>query len=318
MRGTGPTLFNQGSMRNPDELPRRRDPTHKAAATHNPFTHFGETWLSRFVSKAQWAKIRATRTKPHRPLPLAQEARRGRVIDKIGNTPPPRSPRLIEVESERAQILAGASGAQPRPRRWARHPQAHGRLGKLHGRARVQEHRSPLRAQGALQRSTKEEEAVLKPKPRSPAEKPCMRSPLRKPPGPRSQPRSRMADEGAHRGNPLLRDHPADGFAEPGRRGPRGRRADKDPKLTRARLTLSNHLVKGIVDHGDERRGTSRRALRAGEVLEVRVHPEDLASRDRAAGVRKPPRTCDTVYTSSLARNGRRRAHVGNVVDTDQ
>jgi predicted RNA-binding protein YlqC (UPF0109 family) len=35
------------------------------------------------------------------------------------------------------------------------------------------------------------------------------------------------------------------------------------------------HLVRGIVDHPDDVRVTSR-ALRRGEVLEVRVHPEDL------------------------------------------
>jgi Predicted RNA-binding protein (contains KH domain) len=35
------------------------------------------------------------------------------------------------------------------------------------------------------------------------------------------------------------------------------------------------HLVRGIVDHPDEVRVTSR-ALRRGELLEVRVHPDDL------------------------------------------
>lgn len=35
------------------------------------------------------------------------------------------------------------------------------------------------------------------------------------------------------------------------------------------------HLVRGIVDHPDDVRVTSR-ALRRGEVLEVRVNPEDL------------------------------------------
>ncbi len=36
-----------------------------------------------------------------------------------------------------------------------------------------------------------------------------------------------------------------------------------------------DHLVRGIVDHPDDVRVTTRR-LRSGEVLEVRVHPEDL------------------------------------------
>ena len=35
------------------------------------------------------------------------------------------------------------------------------------------------------------------------------------------------------------------------------------------------HLVRGIVDHPDDVR-VSARSLRRGELLEVRVHPEDL------------------------------------------
>jgi len=35
------------------------------------------------------------------------------------------------------------------------------------------------------------------------------------------------------------------------------------------------HLVRGIVDHPDDVRVTSR-ALRRGQLLQVRVHPEDL------------------------------------------
>lgn len=35
------------------------------------------------------------------------------------------------------------------------------------------------------------------------------------------------------------------------------------------------HLVKGIVDHPDEVQ-VAARTLRRGQVLEVRVHPEDL------------------------------------------
>jgi predicted RNA-binding protein YlqC (UPF0109 family) len=35
------------------------------------------------------------------------------------------------------------------------------------------------------------------------------------------------------------------------------------------------HLVKGIVEHPDEVR-VDRRELRRGQVLEVRVHPDDL------------------------------------------
>ena len=36
-----------------------------------------------------------------------------------------------------------------------------------------------------------------------------------------------------------------------------------------------DHLVRGIVDHPDQVK-VDRRQLRRGQVLEVRVHPEDL------------------------------------------
>nr|NLD40138.1 RNA-binding protein [Actinomycetales bacterium] len=36
-----------------------------------------------------------------------------------------------------------------------------------------------------------------------------------------------------------------------------------------------DHLVRGIVDHPDDVRVTSKN-MRRGEMLEVRVHPEDL------------------------------------------
>jgi hypothetical protein len=36
-----------------------------------------------------------------------------------------------------------------------------------------------------------------------------------------------------------------------------------------------DHLVRGIVDHPDQVK-VDRRQMRRGEVLEVRVHPEDL------------------------------------------
>ncbi len=36
-----------------------------------------------------------------------------------------------------------------------------------------------------------------------------------------------------------------------------------------------DHLVRGIVDHPDDVR-VSTRSMRRGEMLEVRVHPEDL------------------------------------------
>ena len=71
------------------------------------------------------------------------------------------------------------------------------------------------------------------------------------------------------------------------------------------------HLVKGIVDRPDEVRVDARDSNR-GEVLEVRVHPEDLG---RVIG--RGGRTASSLRTvvSALAENGRVRV---DVVDTDE
>ena len=45
------------------------------------------------------------------------------------------------------------------------------------------------------------------------------------------------------------------------------------------------HLVKGIVEHPDDVTVRAR-TLRRGRVLEVRVHPDDLARSSGAAAVR--------------------------------
>ncbi|GMA26956.1 RNA-binding protein [Arenivirga flava] len=70
------------------------------------------------------------------------------------------------------------------------------------------------------------------------------------------------------------------------------------------------HLVKGIVDHPDEvdvvAKGSSR-----GEVLEVRVHPEDLGRVIGRAG-----RTAKALRTLVSALADGKRVRV-DVVDTD-
>ncbi|HXD62507.1 MAG TPA: RNA-binding protein [Lacisediminihabitans sp.] len=70
------------------------------------------------------------------------------------------------------------------------------------------------------------------------------------------------------------------------------------------------HLVKGIVDHPDEVQVVSKNSPR-GEVLEVRVHPEDLGRVIGRAG-----RTAKALRTlvSALADGHKVRV---DVVDTD-
>ncbi|MDH6181435.1 putative RNA-binding protein YlqC (UPF0109 family) [Microbacteriaceae bacterium SG_E_30_P1] len=71
------------------------------------------------------------------------------------------------------------------------------------------------------------------------------------------------------------------------------------------------HLVKGIVDHPDEVQVSSKSSPR-GDVLEVRVHPDDLGRVIGRAG-----RTAKALRTLVGALADGRRVRV-DVVDTDQ
>ena len=71
------------------------------------------------------------------------------------------------------------------------------------------------------------------------------------------------------------------------------------------------HLVKGIVDRPDDVRVGARDTQR-GEVLEVRVHPEDLG---RVIG--RSGRTAKALRTLVTALADGRRVRV-DVVDTDE
>ncbi|HKH08280.1 MAG TPA: RNA-binding protein, partial [Agromyces sp.] len=71
------------------------------------------------------------------------------------------------------------------------------------------------------------------------------------------------------------------------------------------------HLVKGIVDHPDDVKVISASSAR-GEVLEVRVHPDDLGRVIGRAG-----RTAKALRTLVNALADGRRVRV-DVVDTDE
>ena len=70
------------------------------------------------------------------------------------------------------------------------------------------------------------------------------------------------------------------------------------------------HLVKGIVDHPDEVQVAQKNSPR-GEILEVRVHPEDLGRVIGRAG-----RTAKALRTLVTALADGRKVRV-DVVDTD-
>lgn len=71
------------------------------------------------------------------------------------------------------------------------------------------------------------------------------------------------------------------------------------------------HLVKGIVDHKDDV-VVRRKTLRRGEVLEVRVHPDDLG---RVIG--RSGRTASALRTVMGALAGGQGVRV-DIVDTDR
>lgn len=71
------------------------------------------------------------------------------------------------------------------------------------------------------------------------------------------------------------------------------------------------HLVTGIVDHKDDV-AVRRRDLRRGEVLEVRVHPDDLG---RVIG--RSGRTASALRTVLGALAGGRQVRI-DIVDTDR
>jgi predicted RNA-binding protein YlqC (UPF0109 family) len=71
------------------------------------------------------------------------------------------------------------------------------------------------------------------------------------------------------------------------------------------------HLVKGIVDHKDDV-VVRRKELRRGEVLEVRVHPDDLG---RVIG--RSGRTASALRTVMGALAGGQNVRV-DIVDTDR
>lgn len=71
------------------------------------------------------------------------------------------------------------------------------------------------------------------------------------------------------------------------------------------------HLVTGIVEHPDDVRVSARR-IRGSQVLEVRVHPEDLGKVIGRGG-----RTARAIRTVMDAVSGNRRVRV-DLLDVDE
>ena len=72
------------------------------------------------------------------------------------------------------------------------------------------------------------------------------------------------------------------------------------------------HLVKGIVDHKDDVVVRRKDLRRGGEILEVRVHPDDLG---RVIG--RSGRTASALRTVMTALAGGQQVRI-DIVDTDR
>ena len=245
--------------------------------------------------------------------------RDGRAIEEIGKYHPTEEPSLIQIDSERAQYWLG-NGAQPTEAvaallkitgDWQKYKGEPGTEGTLKVKAAQDPEEGPLRGrprrrrQGHLRRrlgrhhpeEARRQEGRGGPPPRPPAAEAAPgrrgrpaspRTPTRVPPPPRASTASRRGRD----------------------RGPRGRGRRRREGLTVLEEALE-HLVTGIVDHKDEVQ-VRRKELRRGEVLEVRVHPDDLG---RVIG--RSGRTASALRTVMGALAGGRQVRI-DIVDTDR
>ena len=229
--------------------------------------------------------------------------RDGRAIEEIGKYHPTEEPSLIQIDSERAQYWLG-NGAQP--------TEAVAALLKITGD--WQKYKGEPGAEGTLKvkepKTSKKElyEAAV-----AAAGKTTWRT--ARPP---RRPQARREEGRARRRGARCRGSRRRGRR---RRGPRGRgpppaeapaaeATDSREGLTVLEEALE-HLVTGIVDHKDEVQ-VRRKDLRRGEVLEVRVHPEDLG---RVIG--RSGRTASALRTVMGALAGGRQVRI-DIVDTDR
>ena len=214
--------------------------------------------------------------------------RDGRAIEEIGKYHPTEEPSLIEIDSERAQYWLGV-GAQP--------TEAVEALLKVTGD--WQKYKGEPGAEGTLQvkaaKTAKKDlyEAALAAAGK--AEDVKATTPKKR----------RQEGRAAGRGGRRPRTPAADG-------GPAAEAAEAEAErgLTVLEEALE-HLVKGIVDHEDEV-AVRRKELRRGEVLEVRVHPDDLG---RVIG--RSGRTASALRTVMGALAGGRQVRI-DIVDTDR
>ncbi len=218
--------------------------------------------------------------------------RDGRAIEEIGKYHPTEEPSVIQIDSERAQYWL-SNGAQPTEAvaallkitgDWQKYKGEPGTEGTLRVKAPKTSKKDLYEAALAAAGKTGDDgTGATTPKKRA-----------------------------AKKAEPAAEAPAAEAAAETpaAGRGPRGRGHRRREGLTVLEEALE-HLVTGIVDHKDEVQ-VRRKDLRRGEVLEVRVHPDDLG---RVIG--RSGRTASALRTVMGALAGGRQIRI-DIVDTDR
>ena len=211
-------------------------------------------------------KIRA----PHYRIVVvdSRTKRDGRAIEEIGKYHPTEEPVAHRGRLRAGAVLARRRRAADRGRRGA--PQDHRRLAEVQGPARAP--RAPCRSPSPSATSRTLYEAAARRRAAS-----HRRRPPKAPPRPRRSAAAKKAEPRPPR--PGRRGPGRRGSGrrgDPGRRG-RGRRGRRPPTARRPDRARRGARAPGpgIVDHPDDV-VVRHKELRRGEVLEVRVHPDDL------------------------------------------
>ena len=219
--------------------------------------------------------------------------RDGRAIEEIGKYHPTEEPSVIQIDSERAQYWL-SNGAQPTEAvaallkitgDWQKYKGEPGTEGTLRVKAPKTSKKDLYEAALAAAGKTSDDGTGAT----TAEEARCQEG--------------RAGRRGARRRGSRPRPRPP-------RPRPCGRGHRRRAGLTVLEEALE-HLVTSIVDHKDEVQ-VRRKDLRRGEVLEVRVHPDDLG---RVIG--RSGRTASALRTVMGALSGGRQIRI-DIVDTDR
>ncbi len=265
-------------------------------AGHSPLAGARHTYLIRgrraqpWLSRSRLKRLGKIREPYYRVVVADSRTKRdGRAIEEIGKYHPKLEPSLIQIDSERAQYWLSV-GAQPTEsvqhlltitgdwQKFKGLPGAEGTLRTAEPKADKKERYEELVKESF---AAKEAKAAAKPArssaPKRDAKKAeAVPAEARRPPGPSrpSRPRPPRPRRSRPR-RPRLRRRGRPRRPRPPTPRPPSQRGGEVAARPEVLEEALEHLVRGIVTHPDDVRVMSR-MLRRGNVLEVRVHPDDL------------------------------------------